>query len=394
MLDRRISDNDHPTLLFLKLCVLNNTLKERFLNDPLALLDEFGLLNEKDEAYTSFNMLPYLLDFPYNPLNLSGEDSWCAYISYLRGVTITSINLDYFGGLIESNSSAKYDGLKLSDDDNIDFFKQKILANIEYFKKHQRSERRFHLINMGMAKSGSTTASALFGNYRSLHEGLHALSVENVLDFKEGITTNDTLNEFLIYRDSILRPEFDGATFYHLIPEQVYQCFPNAKYLLIYRDIGSWILSSLTRLIKIVNGSRQTNESQSWYQRYAQLVFPDHMNWWALFNNDSNQNISLMPLVKSFSELWVGSFLSVIKSIPADKLYLVKLNELSNHETMVRLSQFVGVDHKTILSQCHHMNKESINTLKNMQIQFGLQNMEDITREYETIVLDELKAVS
>ncbi|MEM8618691.1 MAG: hypothetical protein AAGF73_03125 [Actinomycetota bacterium] len=94
--------------------------------------------------------------------------------------------------------------------------------------------RAFHLVNLNLPKSGSTSISQMFPSRRSVHEFDHHRAMEVLLDRLDGAPSGE-LDRYLLERDARATPEVDSTTFLHLAADSMPTLFPSARFVIALR---------------------------------------------------------------------------------------------------------------------------------------------------------------
>ena len=132
------------------------------------------------------------------------------------------------------------------------------ILNLYVFKKHDRfyireyeepaqkadlGGRKFHIINLSLSKTGSTSIYGIFSRLNSSHEFMNSETTETLFQWQEGKIDTVKLDKFLLDRDQKNKFQVDSSTFLHLAQDRLFYLFPQAKFLLCVRDGQSWITS-------------------------------------------------------------------------------------------------------------------------------------------------------
>lgn len=133
--------------------------------------------------------------------------------------------------------------------------------------------RRFHLIGVGLAKTGTTTLAALFRPYRWGYEFLFAETVERIVAWRAGTLAEGDLRAWLGARGEAGGLEMDAASFNHFFVEVLPELYPEARFLYTWRDPVPWADSFLNMLLR--NGVRLSGRPwPEWQCSLGRLMAP------------------------------------------------------------------------------------------------------------------------
>jgi len=220
--------------------------------------------------------------------------------------------------------------------------------------------KRFHLINLSLPKTGSLSLTAIFGRYRSSHDYLLQETVSRYLDWRQGQFALADVQKFLRYRDQLGNFEVDSATFHYLAMEQVMSTFPEAKFYVSIRNGADWIVS-LTEMLHNFYGPGQFLEKHGIDKKFVLRYFSHILPGFSpdAFSEIRKFNVSLRHILPVMAELWGRTSLAqlqLVKSLPRERILLVKTEDISH--SLTKMAQFAGVPVDTLDSSRTHMHKD------------------------------------
>lgn len=255
-------------------------------------------------------------------------------------------------------------------------FSAAVIIYRTYFQDSPK--RRFHLINLSLPKTGSTSIASIFRNYRSIHEAMHMETVNKVLDWREGKITGEQLDKFLLERDKKAHyPEVDSATFLHFAIDRIVKLFPEAIYLICVRNGDDWIVSIIGNLLQyfgpnglmsddgflppgvLPEGYLSDERPERIYigefaLRYAK-VFSAKITPKA-FRDTAKLRENILPMLDDFARFWGENTLRSLERTPIKSRLVVRTRDLS--KSLDRLARFTGQPPDNFDISDSHKNKD------------------------------------
>lgn len=219
-------------------------------------------------------------------------------------------------------------------------------------------ERSFHIINLSLPKTGTTSIRGIFSRYVSTRgEFMYQESVDKLLDWREGLIDGATLDKFLIERDSINKPHVDSVTFLFLAHNRVINLFPKAKFLLCVRDGEQWIVSFVNMLFDYFGPNQKgRNLNQSWVERYGKVMAPGFTR--EAFSDLERLKERVGPLLPDLAAFWGQTTLQTLrrlKQVPEDRRLILRTKDLSY--SLDKLAKFAGVPIDSLDMKKTHLYK-------------------------------------
>src|SRR5689334_21825647 len=108
-----------------------------------------------------------------------------------------------------------------------------------------RPARRFHAINVGLPKTGTTSMAGIFSAYRSGHEFMFREMMTALGHRALGTMTDEEIRNLVVERDRLGYLEFDSVSFAWSYVDILSREYPDARFFLTIRDCYSWLDSIL-----------------------------------------------------------------------------------------------------------------------------------------------------
>jgi hypothetical protein len=209
-------------------------------------------------------------------------------------------------------------------------------------------ERRFHVYNVGIAKTGTQSLAGIFSNYRSLHELLFADTVETIAKRARGAMSEADFRAFIRWRDGLTRLDVDSSSFNCFYVDVLAEEFADAKFIFVIRDCWSWLDSMLNMALRIGPGM------PAWMVEHTRTILgpaflPD------LAEREAELRRRLPAIVDDGLRYWSTANHFVLRTLPPDRSLVLRLDELSS--SLDRLAAFVGVPLETLCPKFSHLHR-------------------------------------
>jgi transcriptional regulator with XRE-family HTH domain len=206
--------------------------------------------------------------------------------------------------------------------------------------------RRFRAYGVGLPKTGTTSIAAIFGAFRSAHEGLAHETYRALAARAHGSTTEADFRDFLRWRDVRAALEMDSAGFHHAYIPLLVQEFPDARFVLTVRDCFSW-LDSLVRYV--LDAGPDGGAFVGWGREQLGLPFD-------LPYRDATSRERLRPTIASCLSGFLRYFRDgnrrVLAAVPEARLLVVRTSEIS--QSLASIARFVGMAEEALDRTCAH----------------------------------------
>lgn len=324
-------------------------IRERFMQDPASIFIEFGLGCPADLVGKYNRPCPVMPPIPEDPAvasNLSDPywDKW------LEGA-IPQLESFALGGYEDFALPARS---SCSDEEwqrILDQAQTAISTQIKELRARERvpqkpphmpSERTFQLLNVSLPETGVSGHRHLFNRYRidpspigSIDGGL----VARVHGWRNGLYSDTDLDLFLLERDRV-RFDFDNGHGLHLASSRLPIIFPDAKFLLCVREFAPWATAFIAQVVQYASKAEEFPDALvKMWKTYVRMVMRS-----CPFSELSDLDRVAQALRPAIPELWAfwgRSTLETLQSIPRERLFVVRANEIN--QSADAIASFLGV---------------------------------------------------
>lgn len=214
----------------------------------------------------------------------------------------------------------------------------------------RRTSRPFFAFGVGLPKTGTLSlANLLKKNYRAAHEPetwiLTHLFESSTIGCGSALSADDR-GAILQTRDRLLRLSFESNFVLAYIIDDLYETFPNAKFILTVRHPISWVNSEINQ--QYVIGYRQPWSRLADYRYGA----------WRFYNKHEKKlkDLGLYP-TEGYFTYWSRHIHSVRQAIPEEQLLVVRTEDLSYRTE--ELADFLSIPHDSLNVERSHSHKRT-----------------------------------
>lgn len=198
--------------------------------------------------------------------------------------------------------------------------------------------RRFHIIGVGLPKTGTTSLASLFQPFRWGMEFLFAESVARLLAWKGGRLGHERMRRWLALRAEAGALEMDSASFNHNFLEILVEMHPAAHFVYTHRDPVSWTDSFLNMTLR--QGKQHgVREWPLWQVGLGSLMAPSFDP--ELFVSPERLRLSLRPLAEELLGYYARETARIEAALPPERSLVIPTEDLST--SFDTLAEFVGV---------------------------------------------------
>ena len=210
--------------------------------------------------------------------------------------------------------------------------------------------RRFHLLCVGLPRSGVVSLCTLFRNFHAANEYAEAETIQRILDHRRGRIDDEALRAHLRRRDGASLLEMDAASFLHLVAEPLVEIHPQAKFVLPIREPAAWFESYMRELLR-VSGRFQAGgaEPPAWFGEYAELLL-GRFDWREITDADARR-AALPDLARRFLTHWAEAIDKLLEVLPPARTLIVRTEDLEPMRD--RIAAFVGQASGTLTGAGH-----------------------------------------
>lgn len=209
-------------------------------------------------------------------------------------------------------------------------------------------DRRIRLYSVGPPKSGTYSIYQIFKDrFRSEHEAEHRVFRQFYVDrYLPGLASTEETSRFLRERDERLGLEVESSHFLALVAKDLATTFPDAKFVLTLRDCLSWLDSFLFYL-------RSTPPKDALAQRFRDGRFK-RLGERAHEAPEAGLKAAGLLTVTEYLEYWNWHYQTVIDSVPASRLLVLRTNEISSR--LQQVADFAGIELSSLTQELAHSN--------------------------------------
>jgi|GEM_PF-2066346 hypothetical protein len=202
------------------------------------------------------------------------------------------------------------------------------------------SDRRCHIIGVGIAKSGTRSLAGLFSRYHSAHEFDAVGTIQRA-------TKNMTVDDESWLRDRDERAGFlecDSSQLHHWHLAALVHTFPTARFVLTIRDPRAWLDSLFNhRLARGMSPVWWPIEELRFGPPCADISGPERL-------------LAEMgrPSLAGALSFWAEHHQRVLDVVPPARLLVVRVERLGDE--VQRIARFAGVAAETLTPEIAHQN--------------------------------------
>ena len=212
--------------------------------------------------------------------------------------------------------------------------------------------RRFHLIGVGLTKTGTTSLASLFRPFRWGYEFLVAESIVRLIAWKGGRLDREGMRRWLAKRAEAGALELDSASFNHYFLEILVELHPAARFVYTRRDAVSWADSLLNKAF----WSARHHRGQGWpkwqvafFRLMAPSFDPGHLA------SPEHFRRALRPLAEELLGFYARETARIEAALPPERSLVIPTDSLSR--SLDTLAEFAGVPRSALNTAGSHANR-------------------------------------
>lgn len=218
--------------------------------------------------------------------------------------------------------------------------------------RHVPATRHFHLICLGLPRSGTTSLYTLFARHRAGNEYAESATITALVAHGEGRIDDAALDAGLLRRDHESSLEMDAASFLHLAADRLPALFPTARFVIPVRDPADWFDSYLGMLLRWHDGfASQGKAPPAWMAEYGRLLFGSFT--WTEIATEEARTRHVPQVAERFLAHWATATSRVLDLAPRARRLVLRTEALSHR--LGALADFAGVPRATLTDE-HHAN--------------------------------------
>lgn len=212
--------------------------------------------------------------------------------------------------------------------------------------------RRFHLIGVGLPKTGTTSLAHLFQPFRWGDEFLFAETVERLIAWRAGRLDRDGMRRWLALRAETGALELDSASFNHYFLDILVELHPTARFVYTRRDAVSWADSFLNMVLRHGTNHRGRRWPE-WQVELGRLMAPSFDP--GLFASPARLRLALRPLAGELLEFYARETARIEAALPPKRSLVIPTDGLSR--SLDTLAAFAGLSRSALNEAGSHANR-------------------------------------
>jgi len=212
--------------------------------------------------------------------------------------------------------------------------------------------RRFHLIGVGLPKTGTTSLASLFRPFRWGYEFLIAESVVRLIAWKAGRLGHEGMRRWLAKRAEAGALELDSASFNHYFVEILVELHPAARFVYTRRDAVSWADSLLNKALwpgRHYRGQGWAKWQVAFFRLMAPSLDPGHLA------SPEHIRRALRPLAEELLAFYARETARIEAALPPERSLVIPTDSLST--SLDTLAEFAGLPRSALNMAGSHANR-------------------------------------
>ena len=210
--------------------------------------------------------------------------------------------------------------------------------------------RRFHLVCVGLPRSGVVSLFTLFRNFRAANEYAEAETIRALVKHHTGGLSHDELRAYLARRDRESALEMDAASFLHLTGRMLASFSDNTRFVLPVRAPDVWFESYMRELLRILDRLRARGRvPPAWQRDYGEMLV-GRFHWEEIATPEARR--TCMPaLTRRFLAHWAQATAKMLDTLPPERTLVLRTEDLGPMRE--RLATFVGQPADSLTGASH-----------------------------------------
>ena len=210
--------------------------------------------------------------------------------------------------------------------------------------------RRFHLVCMGLPRSGVVSLAALFGNCRTAGEYAEAETIKVLTRHRRGDLDDDALRTYMARRDRESTLEMDAASFLYLASDTLLAFGDDTRFVLPVRAPAAWFESFMRELLRWHGQLRARDKAPpAWVQEYAEALF-GRFEWEEITTPEARRAF-LPDVARRCLTHWTRTTGKMLDDLPPERTLVLRTQDLG--PMRARLAAFAGLSEDALTSQSH-----------------------------------------
>ena len=210
--------------------------------------------------------------------------------------------------------------------------------------------RRFHLICVGLPRSGVVSLFTLFRNFRAANEYAETETIRMLVNRHRGNLTHDELRAFMAQRDRESALEMDAASFLHLAGDVLVELSADTRFVLPVRAPDAWLESYLSELLRVHDRLRERGKvPPAWQRDYGEMLL-GRFDWEEVATPDARR-ACLPDLARRFLTHWAQATGKMLDTLPPDRTLVLRTQDIGPMHD--RLAAFVDQPAESLTGASH-----------------------------------------
>ena len=210
--------------------------------------------------------------------------------------------------------------------------------------------RRFHLVCVGLPRSGVVSLFTLFRDFRAANEYAEAETIRTLVNHHRGRLSDDALRDYMARRDRESGLEMDAASFLHLAGDVLADLSDETRFVLPVREPDAWFESYMGELLRVLGRLRARGKAPpAWQRDYGEMLM-GRFEWEEIAVPEARQ-AGLPGLARRFLAHWAQATGKMLDSLPPERTIVLRTQDLGPMRD--RLAAFVGQPADSLIGPSH-----------------------------------------
>ena len=210
--------------------------------------------------------------------------------------------------------------------------------------------RRFHLVCVGLPRSGVVSLFTLFHNFRAANEYAEAETIRTLVDHHRGRLSDDALRARLARRDRESALEMDANGFLHLAGDLLATLSDETRFVLPVRAPDAWFESYMKELVRVHDRLRARGKAPpAWQRDYGEMLLGGFD--WEEIATPQARRACLPDVARRFLTHWAQATGKMLDTLPSERTLVLRTEDLGPMRH--RLAAFVDQPVDSLTGAAH-----------------------------------------
>ena len=210
--------------------------------------------------------------------------------------------------------------------------------------------RRFHLVCVGLPRSGVVSLFTLFSDFRVANEYAEAETVRALINHSKGRMTPGELRDYMARRDRESALEVDAASFLHLVADTLVGLSDETRFVLPVRAPDAWFESYVGELVRVLERSSAHGKAPPHWQRdYGEMLL-GRFDWEEIATPRARR-AWLPDVARRFLTHWARATGKMLDTLPPERTLVLRTEDLGPKRD--RLAAFVQQRTEALTGTAH-----------------------------------------